>query len=871
MQTIQRTKMRTGLDLEAVTASRATYGSNALPTPRRKGFFRRLLENLSDPIIRVLLIALTLNVVLFFRDVDWLETCGILLAVALSTIVSTISEYGSERAFERLRAQGESHLARVLRGGEAVEIPFDEIVVGDYLLLEGGEMIAADGTLYEGELMVDESSLSGESAEVHKSATDPGARALFRGTIVTTGSGICEVSAVGGKTMYGKMAEELGHDSGDSPLKQRLAHLASQISRLGYVMAAVVALAYFCNAFFISTGFDFAESAKLFANRSYVAEVLLHMISLAITVIVVAVPEGLPMMITVVLTSNMRRMMRDQVLVKKMVGIETAGNMNILFTDKTGTLTAGHMRLKGVIVGGGTLCRSYAALKEMPRILSSLTASAYLNAESIWSAGHAIGGNATDRAILSFFHTSAYAPPEPMRRKPFDSRHKYAATETEEGIYICGATDILFGSVTHYLAEDGKRMPLSGRVRSDTERAYQSRAEEGSRVVLVAIADEWAFEKHLPSLTLVGCLVLQDCIRREARGAVDSLHRGGVQVVMLTGDGKETAVAVATETGILSHIREGSVVSGQELDALADEDVMAILPALRVVYRARPQDKSRLVRLSQKLGLVAGMTGDGVNDAPSLKLADVGFGMGSGTDIAKEAADIVLLDNNISAIERTVLYGRTIFHSIRKFITFQLTMNLCAVGVSLLGQLMGIGSPITILQMLWVNIIMDTLGGLAFAGEAPIPSYMREKPKGRGEPLLSGEMLHQILLTGTFTLALSIWFLLSPAMQGYFGGQDLTYHMSAHFALFIFAGLANCFCARTERLSLFAHLGKNLAFIFIMLLISGVQLLIIYFGGEFFHTRPLTVPQLFSIIGLSLTVIPFDLARKLTRSIRRRK
>lgn len=857
MQTKERTKLG-GLSQREVEDSRKTYGGNILPQQKRRGFLSRLLENFKDPIIRVLLIALALNVLLMFRDVDWLETGGILLAVFLSTIVSTISEYGSEKAFERLRAQGEGKTARVLREGGIVLVPIEEVVVGDLLLLEGGEMISADASLLEGDLTVDESSLTGESAEVHK-GTDTG-HDLYRGTVVVSGQGVCRVTAVGAETMYGRMAEELGRETQESPLKERLSRLATQISRLGYVMAAFVALAYFFNAFFLSVGFDLAQTGALFRDRAYLMSSLMHMLSLGITVIVVAVPEGLPMMITVVLSSNMRRMMRDHVLVRKMVGIETAGNMNILFTDKTGTLTGGKMGVRGVIIGGGTLYRSVSALKCAESILGHLTESAYLNSDALWSHGDAIGGNATDRAILRFFHQEGYAPETPIQKKTFHSRHKFSAVKTKGGVYICGAPDVLFSHMTQYFAPDGTPRPLLGKALTDTETAYRKAAEQGSRIVAVAVADAWLVRDALPDLTLVGLLVIRDGIRPEARGAVETLKRAGVQVVMVTGDGRETAVSVATDTGILPKERTDAVFSGKELDALTDEALKELLPTLRVVYRARPQDKSRLVRLSQEIGLVAGMTGDGINDAPSLKLADVGFAMGSGTDIAKEAADIVILDDNIASVERTVLYGRTIFCSIRKFITFQLTMNLCAVGVSLFGQLMGIGSPITILQMLWVNIIMDTLGGLAFAGEAPIPSYMKEPPKGRGEPLLSGRMLHQIFLTGAYTLGLSIWFLFAPRMRSFFG--DTGAHLTAFFALFIFGGLANCFCARSERLSLFAHIGKNKAFLLIMLLISLVQIGMIYYGGVAFRSQPLPLSHLCSVIGLSLTVIPFDLVRK---------
>ena len=332
---------------------------------------------------------------------------------------------------------------------------------------------------------------------------------------------------------------------------------------------------------------------------------------------------------------------------------------------------------------------------------------------------------------------------------------------------------------------------------------------------------------------------------------------------MLTGDGKETAAAIAKECGIISGAHGEIVLTSSELALMSDDEVKAVLPRLRVLARALPQDKTRLVKLSQEEELVVGMTGDGINDAPSLKLADVGFAMGNGADIAKDASDIVLLDNSFFSINRTILYGRTIFKSIRKFITFQLIMNIAACGVSLVGQFLGIGSPITIIQMLWVNIIMDTLGGLAFAGEAPLEYYMREKPKRRNEPLLSREMLFQIFFDGGYTLLLCIFFLTLNFFKGAFrqSSGNICF-MTAFYALFIFSGIFNCFGARCERLNIFANISKNRPFIFILLLISVIQILMIYYGGAIFRTVPLLSKELLRVVVLAFSVLPFEMLRR---------
>ena len=363
-------------------------------------------------------------------------------------------------------------------------------------------------------------------------------------------------------------------------------------------------------------------------------------------------------------------------------------------------------------------------------------------------------------------------------------------------------------------------------------------------------------------------IIMKDKIRSDARRAIRSITDAGIQTVMITGDSKETATAIAKESGIISSHTKDSVWSADDLRNMTDEEVKRILPGLRVIARAMPRDKTRIVKLAQEMDLVAGMTGDGINDAPSLRLADVGFAMGSGTDIAKSAADVVILNDSIGAIEKTVLFGRTIFKSIRKFITFQLIMNIAACGVSIIGQFIGVEAPITIIQMLWVNIIMDTLGGLAFAGEPASTYYMKEKPKARDEEILSREMLHQIGYTGIYTLALSIFFLASPIVRRYYGfssSHDAFY--TAFYALFIFSGIANCFVARSERLWILSDIKKNVAFILIMSGICIIQVLMIYFGGEVFRCIPLNVGEIAMAVSLAFTVIPFDCIRRIVKKL----
>ena len=398
---------------------------------------------------------------------------------------------------------------------------------------------------------------------------------------------------------------------------------------------------------------------------------------------------------------------------------------------------------------------------------------------------------------------------------------------------------------------------------------------DAMRVLALAVSETPVDESgQFSRLILIGLVGIRDEIRPEARAAIRQVQGAGVQVVMITGDNRETAAAIAREAGLIpaDGKTDDAILTSGELAGMSDDQVKKRLPRLRVVARALPTDKSRLVRIAQGSELVVGMTGDGINDAPALKKADVGFAMGSGTEVAKEAGDIVILNDNFASIARAILYGRTIFKSIRKFIIFQLTMNLCAVGISIIGPFIGIDTPVTVIQMLWINIIMDTLAGLAFAGEPPLEEYMREPPKRRDEPVLNRYMIHQILCMGIFTIALCVLFLKLPIIRPLFRyANDYIYLMTAFFALFIFTGIFNSFNARTHRVNLFAHLHKNPLFIVIMILVAVVQLLLIYFGGSLFRTAGLTFRELRTVLLIAFLVIPADCVRKLVLRLAGRK
>ena len=677
-----------------------------------------------------------------------------------------------------------------------------------------------------------------------------------------------EVFTVGDKTFLGGISGELQGEVRESPLKARLTRLAHQISRIGYAAALVCVFTFLFHRLVIDAGFVTGEIVARLSNLPYLLELLLHALMLGLTVVVVAVPEGLPMMIAVVLSSNIRRMTKDHVLVRKPAGIEAAGSMNILFTDKTGTLTTGQLSLSRILTVRGDFS-DYRTLKREAQELAEILALAAVANNSATRGERegravALGGNSTDRALLTAFLSASVPDFCQKERLLFDSARKYAATALSDGrVFVSGAPEKLMPFVTgarvgHLHVTSFEKAAFFARI--------AERMKHGERVILLCEAATFPRNGLGTDLTLLAALTFTDPPRPEARNAVLELRRAGVQVVMMTGDGKDTATRIARDCGILTG--SGVCLDGKELACLDDEAVKDILPRLAVIARALPADKSRLVRLSAELGLVVGMTGDGINDAPALRSADVGFAMGSGTQVAKEAGDVVILDDNLASVCRAVLYGRTIFKSIRKFITLQLIMNFCAVGISIIGPFIGFDAPVTVVQMLWINIIMDTLGGLAFAGEAPLPQYMQEPPKKRDEPILTRAIAGRIAFLSVATVLLSVLFLKLPAIRDIYRDMegDLCL-LTAFFALFIFAGVFNCFNARTDRVRMLTGLRKNRTFILIMGAVAVVQIAFVYLGGAVLRTVPLTAHELLFTLVLSLLVLPLGWVQLLHRRL----
>ena len=840
-----------GLTSEEVLSSRKLNGSNKITEKKKTTIFGLIIEAMNDPIIKILLIALGVKILFFLNDSDIYETIGIIVAIILATVISSLSEYGSEKAFQKLSKSTSNILVKVIRDSVVKNVSIEEVVKGDYVYLESGDKVPADGVIYNGSVYIDESMLSGETKEQYKSVN----KKVYRGSVVVNGSGVFIVTGVGNETYYGKIAKDIQEKTPDSPLKNRLRVLGAFISKIGYICAFLVIVSYLFNVVVVQNNFDLDKIKLMLGSFKTFTPHLLYSLTLGITIIVVAVPEGLPMMITLVLSSNMKRLLKENVLVRKLVGLESSGSLNILYTDKTGTLTKGKLEMVGFASYDGKLYKSFSDIRKC-KLGEILELNLVYNNQANYISGEIIGGNTTDRAILKYVGESGKSKYRVLERKEFSSELKYSSVKLNyEGntTFVKGAYEVVGSKCKYYYRCDGSR----GIIKNVSE--LVSKGDEftknGYRVLACASGKE-------DSLSFVGFILIKDEVREEAVSGIRSVSEAGIQTVMITGDNKLTATSIAKEIGLISS-EEDIVLTSEELNKMSDIEVKKIIPKLKVVARSLPEDKKRLVILSQELGLVTGMTGDGVNDAPALKRADVGFAMGSGTEVAKEVSDIIILDDNFKSIVKTILFGRTIFKSIRKFIIFQLTVNLTAVSLSVIGPFFGITTPVTVIQMLWINMIMDTLAGVAYAYEPPLDSYMKEAPKKKDEKIMNSYMLNEILVTGMYMSLLCMFFLKSEFIHSmYRVGENDKYVMSAFFGLFIFMTIFNAFNARSNRLNIFANLRKNKVFLFITLFIIVVELLMIYFGGSIFRTTGLTIIELDITLLLAMSVIPFDFIRK---------
>ena len=862
-----------GLNKNQIDESRSLHGENIIHESKPETLWDKFKGAFDDPMIKLLLaIAAIMAIMAFMGYAEFGELIGIAISVLLVTGISAKTEIASDNEYRKLKDSTKKDVCKVYRDGKIIEIEIDDLVVGDMVILQSGDKIPADGYLYQGELRVDNSALNGEAEECKKCAVENAkaykeiamtadvtgdtfvdSHSLFRGAVVFNGEGVMEVTKVGMKTMMGAMAADMADDEVESPLKVKLTKLAEQISMFGYIGSVVIALALLAHKVIVAGGFtDYFSSGAVFVFKD-----VLEAVMLAVVIVVMAVPEGLPLMIAIVLMRNTSKMLQNNVLVRKPIGIETAGSLNILFSDKTGTITKGELEV--VEFFDGNLKDTYkdgSKVKEMMKLCIGKNTGAMFDAK-----GKVVGGNATDKALINFLTEEEMTKLTHLvveKSQGFNSANKYSASQLDGITVYKGAPERLLAKATKMLDENGNVVEIN---KNKINTKIDELAVRAMRVLSFAYSESELIEDTLPDdFVIVGFVGIRDDVREEAKQAIEEVQNAGVQVVMITGDRKETAIAIAKEAGLLKSEKDIALTS-EELNKMSDEEVKSIIPNLRVIARALPTDKSRMVRLAQELNLVCGMTGDGVNDAPALKRADVGFAMGSGTDVAKEAGSIVILDDNFKSIENAILYGRTIYNNILKFIKFQLTINVAAVTVSAIAPFFGVEEPLKITHILWINLVMDGLGALALGSEPALKNYMLEKPKSRTQSIVSGKMMNQILFAGAWVTILSFIFLKAPFFVNMFDGNT-TEHMTAYFSMFVLCAVFNGFNVRSTRVNVFEHIKENMSFIKVMGVIVVVQIVLTLIGGEVFSCTPISPSHWVVVILMALTIIPVDMIRK---------
>ena len=879
--------LKKGLNDQQVRQSREKYGNNVIPDSEPTTFWAEFKETFSDPMIKILLFIAGLMVIMFFLGyAEIYEPIGTVVAVLIVAFVTAKTGVASDTKYRELKNSTKKDVCKVYRNSMVTVIEVDDVVVGDKVLLQSGDKIPADGILVEGDLRVDNSALNGEAEECKKTATDVSTEmkdeitgdtfvdkySLFRGAVVFDGTGILDVRKVGLKTMMGKMAEEMQEDEVDSPLKVKLGKLAHQISTFGYMGAVVIAIFYMVY-FVLSAG---GIEQYLAMCWTEILKNVIDAVSLAIVIIVCAVPEGLPLMISLVLMQNTSKMLDHNVLVRKAEGIETAGSLNILFSDKTGTITKGMLEVVEFFMpNGNTIPMNELSLHS--KIKALLDISIGKNTASMFDANHrVIGGNATDQALMKFIGEETYnvltteSEYSVNNSQGFNSSNKFSQVEINElgKTFYKGAPEKFLSVATRALDEDGNEVELNF---DEINEKINALASKAMRVLAFGYSNSQMTENTInDDVVLIGFVAIRDDVRPGAKMTIKEVIDAGIQVVMITGDRLETAVSIAEDAGLIQNQSDKALTS-IELNRLSDDEIKSMIKDIRVIARALPTDKSRMVRICQEMNLVVGMTGDGVNDSPALKRADVGFAMGSGTEAAKEAGKIVVLDDNFRSIKDAILYGRTIYHNILKFCKFQLVINVAAVVVSAIAPFFGVDEPLKVTHLLFVNLVMDGLGAIMLGNEPAKEKYMEEAPRRRDESIISKKMMAQILTMGTWLVVISFVFLKLPFFDQFFDTEEQK--LTAYFVLFILSALFNGFNVRDEKFAIFSGLNENTGFLKVFFLIIAVQACIVNAGlvnleifkwiGEMFSCVPFGITGWPVVIVLGFTMIPVDLIRKL--------
>ena len=843
-------------------------GTNELTQRETETFWEMFKESLQDTWLRILMVALALEVVFYaigriWPDLgsdDWFSAVAIFLVIVAVSFIGTYINYKQDRGAQALQNEASQIMVKVYRDGNLVELSINDIVLEDCVYLQPGDKIPADGILLDGSLNVDQSALNGESREAEKIVLGdneiPSNDDLFtkfkcfRGSVVTSGSAVMQVTSVGDNTVLGTINVSLQEkDESKTPSEEKLDRLANGIGKFGYCGGAAAALIKVVLGFMNMSNYTVGSVAYL----------LLSSLVLGVSIIVMAVPEGLPLMNTMVQGLNVGKMLKAHIYVKNPKAIETAGYLTHIYTDKTGTLTNGKMTVANIVTGNSNIYESFDKICDV--VKNDIIIGAGINNDATISGdGKAIGSNDTDRALITYLAIDNKVKIDKslaVVREPFDSRVKYAAVTMEDGVkYLKGAPDIIMKGCNSYVDENGNNKPFDEATYQKLKATWDAQTERAMRVI--AIVKECNGEK-----VFVALVSIRDDVRKDVNGSVKKMLGAGVKVTMVTGDVLATAKAIAKEAGLITKPTD-ICLTHDELAKMSDEDLIKILPNLKVVARAVPSDKERLVEESRSIGEVVGMTGDGVNDASALHKADVGFAMGSGTEVAKEAGDIIILNDSLTSIADAIMYGRTMSKSVKKFIIFQLTVNVSTVFTAVLGPLFGWSEVFTIVQILWINMIMDTLAAIAFGQEPARESYMDEKPVARTADILNGYLKSSILVGGVFITIICLGILNNIfGIYNVIGTSNMDIVRTFMFATFIMAIIWNSFNARTDSLNLFEHITENHNFMIVMSAVTIIQVLIIQFGGKVFGTTPLSLNNWIAVVLIAFMIIPIDIIRKI--------
>ena len=843
-----------GLTDQEVIASRQKYGENLLTPPKRPSIWKLYLEKFQDPVIRVLLVAAVFSLIISIIENEYAETIGIFFAIFLATGIGFYFEYDANKKFDLLNAVGEETPVTVIRNGKVKEIPRKEIVVGDIVILNTGDEIPADGTLVEAvSLQVNEANLTGELM-VNKT-TDPEhfddeatypSNAVMRGTTVTDGHGTMRVDRVGDATEIGKVARQSTEQSDEkTPLNIQLEKLANLIGKVGFTIAILT--------FVIFTGKDLyayftANTVETWEQWLEVAQIVLKYFMMAVTLIVVAVPEGLPMSVTLSLALNMRRMLKTNNLVRKMHACETMGAITVICTDKTGTLTQNLMQVHEAQVDESN--------PELVAESIAVNSTAFLEEKAEGEKPSGVG-NPTEVALLLWLngkgadYISLRENAHTVNQLTFSTERKYMATLVDSPVmnkrvlYIKGAPEIVMSKCS--LSDD--------KIKAYNEQllAYQNKAMRtlglAYRIIPEGKSEDCAELVAEGGMTFLGIFAISDPIRPDVPDAVKKCQSAGIGVKIVTGDTPGTATEIARQIGLWTeNDTERNRITGTDFAALSDEEALERVLDIKVMSRARPMDKQRLVQLLQQKGAVVAVTGDGTNDAPALNHAQVGLSMGTGTSVAKEASDITLLDDSFHSIATAVMWGRSLYKNIQRFIVFQLTINVVALLSVLLGAFLGSALPLTVTQMLWVNLIMDTFAAMALASISPSMDVMNEKPRKRTDFIISKAMQKNIFGTGICFLIVLMG--LMAYMNNSAAGMDV-HNLTIFFTVFVMLQFWNLFNASVfgTNHSIFKDAGHALGMLSVALIILVGQFIIVTFGGKVFRTEALPLMDWVYIIG----------------------